>query len=367
MNLHDLISMSRRYGSNPELVLAGGGNTSVKDAGTLYVKSSGSRLSDIGEEGFVALDRGKLSQILKKTYPSGDREREAEALGDLLEARLPGSLDRRPSVEALLHHLFPQRYVLHIHPALFNGLTCSRDGKRAAVALFSDKALWIPASRPGTVLARLCQDHMKSYREATGRDTDLVLLENHGVFIAGNSLAQVDRIFEEASALLLTRVKKHPDCTRLTPSEAAASVSARIERITGGKALAVSCQDALRLTADEPSLTPLLKPFTPDHIVYCGATPTLVAEEGQLEKALESRTTQKAPSHGILLLPGTGAFALGRDAKEAETAAALFEDAVKIAVYSENFGGPSHLNEDLIAFITDWEAESYRKSLHDKG
>ena len=39
-----------------------------------------------------------------------------------------------------------------------------------------------------------------------------------------------------------------------------------------------------------------------------------------------------------------------------------FEDACKIAVYARSFGGPKHMSEDLVEFILNWEAESYRKS-----
>ena len=39
MDLSTLVKMSNTYGSNPAYVLAGGGNTSVKDDTTLYVKA----------------------------------------------------------------------------------------------------------------------------------------------------------------------------------------------------------------------------------------------------------------------------------------------------------------------------------------
>ena len=43
MDLSTLVKMSNTYGSNPAYVLAGGGNTSVKDDTTLYVKGSGTQ------------------------------------------------------------------------------------------------------------------------------------------------------------------------------------------------------------------------------------------------------------------------------------------------------------------------------------
>ena len=44
MDLSTLVKMSNTYGSNPAYVLAGGGNTSVKNDTTLYVKGSGTQL-----------------------------------------------------------------------------------------------------------------------------------------------------------------------------------------------------------------------------------------------------------------------------------------------------------------------------------
>ncbi len=51
MELSTLVKMSNTYGSNPAYVLAGGGNTSVKDDTTLYVKGSGTQLATIKAEG----------------------------------------------------------------------------------------------------------------------------------------------------------------------------------------------------------------------------------------------------------------------------------------------------------------------------
>jgi len=58
-----------------------------------------------------------------------------------------------------------------------------------------------------------------------------------------------------------------------------------------------------------------------------------------------------------------GVFALGKTKKECDVAAAVFLDAVKIAVYSESFGGYSHLSKELTDFIVNWEVESYRQKI----
>jgi len=82
--------MTRRYGKDPNYVIAAGGNTSYKDADVLYVKASGTTMGDITPEGFVALSRRKLAELFIKSYPKDEKAREAEVLRDALSSRLEG-------------------------------------------------------------------------------------------------------------------------------------------------------------------------------------------------------------------------------------------------------------------------------------
>ena len=274
--MQKLVEFSRRYGSNPELVLAGGGNTSMKENGVLYVKGSGCSLSTIRSVDFVAMNLDKLLTICGKQYPTEDKEREAMFLADVSAAKLPGEERKRPSVEALLHALFPQRYVLHLHPALINGLTCGADGRRIAAELFPG-VIWVNACRPGYTLAKRLADKI-------GPGTDTVLLQNHGVFFAADTPEGLAKLLDEMILVLKAELPRD------LPEE--------LEDVD------------------------LSKPFTPDHIVYCGVGP-------------------KFP--------------------DTENARLLYRDAQKINCYSQSFGGPLPLCEELVQFILNWEAESYRK------
>ena len=73
MDLSTLVKMSNTYGSNPAYVLAGGGNTSVKNDTTLYVKGSGTQLATIKAEEFVEMSRARLNEIMKT-----EREKSAQ-------------------------------------------------------------------------------------------------------------------------------------------------------------------------------------------------------------------------------------------------------------------------------------------------
>ncbi|MBO7728730.1 MAG: class II aldolase/adducin family protein [Oscillospiraceae bacterium] len=274
--MKNLVEFSRKYGSDPELVLAGGGNTSMKENGVLYVKGSGCSLSTIEAENFVAMDLEELLKILEKEYPASDREREAMFLADVSAAKLPGEEEKRPSVEALLHALFPQRYVLHLHPALVNGLTCGVDGEKIAKELFPD-AIWVNACKPGYTLAKLLSDKINP-------ETDTVLLQNHGVFFASQTPEGLEELLQGMLSVLKAQL----------PGE-------------------------LPEVLEDVDLS---KPFTPDHIVYCGVGPTL---------------------------------------PETANAHLLYRDAQKINWYAKAFGGPLPLKKELVEFILNWEAESYRK------
>ena len=68
--IEELIEISRKYGKDSRYVIAGGGNTSYKNAEKLWVKASGCALATITEDGFAVLDRKKLNVISEKTYSS---------------------------------------------------------------------------------------------------------------------------------------------------------------------------------------------------------------------------------------------------------------------------------------------------------
>jgi rhamnose utilization protein RhaD (predicted bifunctional aldolase and dehydrogenase) len=110
MGLKELVEISNFYGKNPDLVLAGGGNTSYKDKNYLYIKGSGTTLATIIVEGFVKMNRKALADMWKKNYPEDVLKREAVVLSDLMDARAKTDYNKRPSVETSLHDLLPQKY-----------------------------------------------------------------------------------------------------------------------------------------------------------------------------------------------------------------------------------------------------------------
>lgn len=370
MSMEALVKLSNEYGANPEIVLAGGGNTSYKDERFIYVKASGTSLATITPEGFATCYRDRISAMMERSYPQDDAQREAAALKDLLDARLESQRDRRPSVETLLHNLFPFALVLHVHPALVNGLTCGRDGEAIARELFGQRALWVPICKPGYVLSITCHQAMEAFRQQTGCYPQIVLLQNHGLFVAADTREEIDAMMEAVLSLLESRLNRKPDFSAVQQPDAKrlAELQDALQELYAkqmGRAQALFCsnQEVLSFVKSQKDFEPLQEPFTPDHIVYCKARPLYIRDAGELPVRYAEFTAKHGYAPKIVAVENLGFFSLGQNEKEAETAELLFLDAVKIAVYAESFGGYLPMTKDLIDFIVNWEMEAYRQSV----
>ena len=190
MDMLDTIAqLSRKYGSEARFVFAGGGNTSCKDADFLYVKPSGVALATIQGADFVKLERAAVRRCfdIDPTRLSAD-EREAEIKRLLAAAVLKGG---RPSVETPVHEALPFKFIVHLHPALVNGLTCSRNGKSECAKLFPD-ALWLDYCDPGFTLSLAVKRACDEFAGRAGKYPNVLFLQNHGVFVGGDAPGDID-------------------------------------------------------------------------------------------------------------------------------------------------------------------------------
>lgn len=368
MSIETLVAFSNKYGRNPDYVLAGGGNTSMKDKTYLYIKGSGVSLADITASGFVKMKRSALAAIMTREYSAESDKREAEVLADLMASRMKGEEAKRPSVETLLHNLFPQKYVLHVHPAIVNGMTCSGDFEKIANELFPEAVL-VPEVEPGYTLAKKCEEKLAEAR-AAGKEATLLFLQNHGVFFAADSRLELDRLASGVMKKLAAYVKRAPDFTPCDANRAEAAKIAPMIRMLydkNGEARVTytSNNEVMRLAESRDSFEVMLRPFTPDHIVYCKAEPLYVEEAtlDALAAGFEDIRSRRGFLPKVVFVRGVGMFTVGKTKKEADTAAIVWLDAIKIAVYSECFGGASHMSEYMTDFIVNWEVESYRSKV----
>ena len=384
-----LAEVSRFYGSNPEYIVAGGGNTSCKDKNFLFIKPSGTSMDKIKAEDFVKMDRASLGAIWNKNYPSDTDAREAAVLSDMMASRCPGQ-ERRPSVETLLHDILPFTFVVHTHPALVNGLTCSVEGEAAAKRLFPG-SLWIPLINPGYILSKAVWDALNALRakdSAALASNVVIFLQNHGIFVAANSIEEINKIYEKVMKTLGGYVKRTPDFREagspaafntglpgsLFPTESfELGKSWNIGNMileTAGKYKPDSewfiksgnNNQIAAFTANRAAFRPVSSAFTPDHIVYSGSDPLFIEDASCLEEVFISHA-EKTRIPKIIAIQGIGVFALGNSERAVENALDAFFDTVKIAVFSESFGGPLFMYDEMIRFINNWEVERYRSSV----
>ena len=347
MNLTSLIYFSRLYGANSELVTCGGGNTSMKENGVMYVKGSGTALKDAVTETFVAMDMPRLLAMLDDDYPEDDAAREAKFVKDCAAAKLSGQENKRPSVEALLHALFPQKYVLHLHPALVNGLTCSVNGRVECEKMFGDSVVWVDACKPGYTLAKI----MKGIFDHAEKPIKTVLLENHGVFFGANTVDDLGIHLNGMMNALNARVTEYPMVDSDQPEPGFAD---KIRLVTGKQFVNFNASPtALKFAESSKAAEPIMKPFNPDQIVYCGPRVKFANCENCLNEI----------DANVVVMKGVGIYAVGDSQKSADNCMTLVKDALKIATYAKAFGGAKPMDQALVDFIVGWEVESYRKSV----
>lgn len=372
--LDQLIEISRFYGCDSRFVIAGGGNTSYKNAEKIWVKASGSSLATITEEGFAVLDRALLNAMSGKRYSHHAAEREEQVKNDLAAATL--TKGKRPSVETSMHNAIGYAFVVHLHPTLVNGLMCAQNAEIELRKLFGEKALYVEYTDPGYVLFKKVDDKIGEYRTKFNEEPQVIWLQNHGIFVAANSIDEIRKIYDEIFNRLDQSTLFFPtEKSEISSSEEAkeASVVPAIRMMLSGeglKTLKVRKNELIRYFYNsEKNQQNIAKPFTPDAIVYCksnylflnGDTPEKII--AQAEKDISAFAGKFGYLPKVLLIRGIGLVAAGDNAKQCDTILDVFEDAMKIAHLSESFGGAHPMTQSQIDFIDNWEVENYRRSV----
>ena len=368
MNLNELTEVSRYYGNKSGYVLAGGGNTSCKNEDTLYIKASGFSLAEASADSFVGMDRKALALIWEKEYsvPGDDdpfeSRRESEVLSDMMAARKAGQEQKRPSVETLLHDIIPFAFVVHLHPALVNGLTCSQQGEEAVREIFGEEVIWIPSANPGYNLAGLVREAMNAYYKKHGKTAQVIFLQNHGVFVGAKSTNDIKEQYGEIMSKISAMIKREPD---FSDEKRIAGLTHEIMQTLSelaGSAAFMQSAEISALVKDRASFVPVSSAFTPDHIVYSGSDP-LFTEAGTAEgirRDWETHVQKTGRNPKIIAVRGLGVFSAAATEKAARLALDLFRDAITVSVYAESFGGCRFMPADQIDFINNWEVERYR-------
>ena len=198
-----LVYRSRLIGRDPNLVVWGGGNTSIKHEETdfrgrrvrvLRIKGSGSDLKTIEAKHFPGIRLDDLEPLEKRATMS-DEEMVAYLVHALMEPQSP-----RPSIETLLHGFVPHPHIDHTHADAILALTNTADGRRQVEAVYGQDAVWVPYRRPGFTLSREVAEAIKVSPKAR-----CVVLEKHGLITWGRSA----RESYDATIEMNTRAEEH--------------------------------------------------------------------------------------------------------------------------------------------------------------
>jgi rhamnulose-1-phosphate aldolase/alcohol dehydrogenase len=392
---------SRLIGADPDLVLHGGGNTSVKaraldlfgrELDVLHVKGSGGDLAEIEPAGLPALRLESLV-ALRALDALSDEAMVAEQRRALLDPAAPN-----PSIETLLHAFLPARFIDHSHADAILALTNQPDGERRVRALFGERVAWVPYVMPGFALAKRAVEIFEKHPAV-----EALVLEKHGLVTFGDD---AKTSYERHIALVATAralIEQHVADRR--PLDARPVVAMRdweeIAPVVRG-ALAQPTGDPDRpwkrvilehRNSDEiahfaaatqgPALA-VSAPITPDHVIRTKG-PYLLIERPpyadlaalgeRLRNDVASYRTRYAeyfqrnvaakrvsrtmldPTPRVLLLPGIGLVAAGETRAAARIAADIAVHTVRTKIWASAIGHYEGLPESDIFDIEYWSLE----------
>ncbi len=347
--LKSLVSFSKYAGTRFDLVQAGGGNSSVKQAdGRMLIKSSGVQLADLAPDyGISAVDYRRIRDFIKEisTQSLSKDELESEAKLFLQGANLNQA--SRPSIETFLHALTPFKFTLHTHPLLVNVVAARKTWEEEFQSLFPD-AHFLRYFTPGIELAieLLGQSSDKGLSEGTP-----IFLQNHGLIVTADTSEQVIRLTEEVC-------NKLEQYLSVDFSRYRAITEIQNHLLSEGITSAVHLSDdhtITRIMAAHPEYLHRL-PFCPDVLVYCGLKPCMANFLGDLSHFLRGNGCPPK----IILYRGH-IYILESSLKKARETEEVFR--FNLMVLELNNGYIESLSKAELNYLNTWEAEKWRQTL----
>ncbi|MEQ8658606.1 MAG: class II aldolase/adducin family protein [Hyphomicrobiales bacterium] len=307
----EFLTLSAVCGSDPLRVQGPGGNTSIKIGETLWIKASGTELANaLDQDIFVAVDR---AIALSEAKGAGD--------GTCQAAILDPERGLRPSIETTFHALIDWPVVAHTHSvATLAHATSDKGIAEAKRKLDGLPVAFVPYRKPGRPLTEAIAAELTP-------NTQVVVLGNHGLIVAGDSGSDVAELMSEVERRLAMPVLV----------KATARQSPAPEGFVWSQANALAQDHRLFSLATRGS-------YYPDHVVFLGP-------------ALPTKPVDGAPAY---LVEGEG-LAIRKEATPAQNAMAQCLSDVLSRLPAE--WTPSAIGADAEAELLNWDAEKYRQAL----
>src|SRR5262245_8891873 len=391
---------TRLLGSDPLLVLHGGGNTSVKTQiadllgethEVLCVKGSGWDMGTIEPAGLPAVKLEPLRK-LRQLDKLADEDMVNFQRVNLLDSRAPN-----PSVETLLHAFLPHKFIDHTHAAAVLALVDQPNGEELVAEVYDGSMGLVPYAIPGFGLAKLAA---RIYEAKPG--VEGLILHKHGIFTFGADAREAyERMIAHVSRAeaRLSKARRNVFASAALPTAVASF--AEVAPILRG-AVAVKSAKAgdepkrfvldfrtnaeIRNYVDGADLADYARRgvVTPDHIIRTKNFPLIVPapEAGKLDDFAEAVQqavadyaahydamferqnarvggvkTKLDASPRVALVPGVGLYGIGATAKDAAIAADLAENAIRIITDAEAIGRYEPLGEADLFDVEYWSLE----------
>jgi rhamnose utilization protein RhaD (predicted bifunctional aldolase and dehydrogenase)/NAD(P)-dependent dehydrogenase (short-subunit alcohol dehydrogenase family) len=390
---------TRLLGSDPRMVLHGGGNTSVKttvkdqlgeDVEVICIKGSGWDMGVIEPAGLPAVRLAPLRK-LRKLEKLSDEDMVNYQRINLLDSTAPN-----PSVETLLHAFLPHKFIDHVHSTAVLALTDQPDNKALVEEVYGNRVAYVPYTIPGFALAKSVADVFDKNPGVEG----LVLLQ-HGIFTVGDTAQQAYGRMIEFVTMAEERLKlQRKTLAQVKLPSNIASVPEIAPILRGAVAIEKNANagTAKRQILDFRTSEQILNyvngaelsrysqvgVVTPDHTIRTKNWPVIVPapESGKLEdwskdvhaavdayvaryhRYFEENNAKSAvkkkeldPLPRVILVPGVGMFGIGASAKDAAIAADIAENAVAVITDAEAMGEYRSISEFDMFEVEYWSLE----------
>jgi len=372
---------SRLIGADPQLVLHGGGNTSLKmkaknffqdEEDILYVKGSGWDLATIEEAGFAPVKMTSLLRLAQQEVLS-DSDMVNQQRAALLDPNAPN-----PSVEAILHAILPFAFVDHTHTDSMIAITNTPNGQARLQEVFGQRVLYVPYVMPGFLLARkvfeLTQD--VDWSKLQG-----IVLLNHGLFTFGpdaktsyermiNLVDECETYLQKKSAASVATKKAKADF----PALALAQVRKDIYHQSKLPFLCELNQSPEAVGFSElPNANEISSrgPLTPDHVIHTKRLPLQMTEQSMVtcvaayaESYRKYFASHSTPDLKILdvaprwaVWPGQGLVSIAQSVDRLKVIRDISEQTIRAIQWSEKLAQWQALPEKDIFEVEYWELE----------
>ena len=380
--LTEFLLACHTLGSDPSLVLGGGGNCSLKTAfcditgqtvPLLLVKASGHTMSSLAADGLAPLRRDGVQALLPPLVVP-----DAELL-NALRCCLVDAFAPDPSVETLIHALLPQAVVLHSHADAILTLSNSRAGVNKLRDLAPD-CVFVDYAMPGPDLVAACDAAWKTAPEGA---VGLVVL-GHGLFTVGDSPEQALNRHRDVVGRAQSVLDALPDLAdgpELPPIDIA--TTARLRRAwceQAEKALILRRFDDPQVSAfvNSPSLLDASQagPLTPDHVNWTKRIPQIGADFDAYAAAYKAyveanrhrrsdEITPIDPAPRVLLDQALGMVTAGRTPAEAATTAEIYRHTMTAIEKAAHLGGYAPADPGHVFDLEYWSFQQAKTKRQD--